>query len=80
MTLNKVVRAKGESDASFSQKLRELDADKWRLLFQLDSQHNRVTYKEEWMWGDAGMIYFCIHEDALKARNFDSVWLQLQCG
>lgn len=53
---------------------------KWRLLFQLDSQFEPQVRKCHWMWGDAGMIYFCIHRDDLAARRFDKVWLQLQCG
>ncbi len=73
MTLNDMRRATDESNADFNQRLRDAGADKWRLLFQLDSD-------SDWMWGDAGMIYFCIHEDDLKARRFDNVWLQLQCG
>ena len=31
------------------------------------------------MWGDAGMLYFMIPREALAAREFDRVWLSLQC-
>ncbi|UDQ99492.1 DUF1963 domain-containing protein [Lentisphaerota bacterium WC36G] len=30
-------------------------------------------------WGDSGMIYFWIRKQDLKARNFENVWLHLQC-
>jgi uncharacterized protein YwqG len=50
---------------------------KWRLLFQLDSESSGGRYK--WMWGDAGILYFCIRHDDLKARRFDRACLQLQC-
>ena len=57
------------------------DADKnapneWILLFQLDS-----TTREniDLMFGDAGRIYFWIRKDDLKNKNFDNVWMILQC-
>ncbi|UDQ96631.1 YwqG family protein [Lentisphaerota bacterium WC36G] len=45
--------------------------DDWVLLLQLDS--------EAICWGDSGMIYFWIRKQDLKARNFENVWLHLQC-
>jgi uncharacterized protein YwqG len=47
---------------------------KWTLLLQLDSDE-RVDFS----WGDRGMIYFCIEEDALKHHDFSNVWLIMQC-
>ena len=47
----------------------------WRLLLQIDSDENC-----EMMWGDVGRIYFWIKTEDLKNRNFDKVWLVLQCG
>lgn len=32
------------------------------------------------MFGDCGHIYFWIRKQDLKERNFDKVWLILQCG
>lgn len=49
----------------------------WLLLFQLDTV---VNDDFELMFGDGGRIYFYIHRDDLAARNFDNVWLILQCG
>lgn len=49
----------------------------WLLLFQLDTVE---TDGFELMFGDGGRIYFYIHKDDLAARNFDNVWLMLQCG
>lgn len=48
----------------------------WLLLFQLDTVFNDDF---ELMFGDCGRIYFYIHRDDLAARNFDNVWLILQC-
>lgn len=49
----------------------------WQLLFQLDT----VTHDNfELMFGDCGRIYFFIRKKDLLARNFDRIWLILQCG
>lgn len=49
----------------------------WLLLFQLGTVE---TDDFELMFCDCGRIYFYIHRDDLAARNFDNVWLVLQCG
>jgi uncharacterized protein YwqG len=46
----------------------------WRLLMQIPSMEEL-----DLMWGDAGMIYFWIREDALQFRDFSQCWLVLQC-
>ena len=46
----------------------------WRLLFQLDSNS-----EAEMTWSDCGMLYFWIREKDLKERNFENVWMRLQC-
>ena len=33
----------------------------------------------ELIFGDCGHIYFWIKKDDLKSKNFDNVWLILQC-
>ncbi|MCM1167532.1 MAG: YwqG family protein, partial [Ruminococcus sp.] len=48
----------------------------WLLLFQLDTVR---TDGFELMFGDCGRIYFYIRRDDLAARDFDNVWLILQC-
>lgn len=48
----------------------------WLLLFQLSSFCNDDF---ELSFGDEGSIYFYIHKDDLAKRNFDNVWLILQC-
>jgi len=48
----------------------------WLLLFQLDTVESNDF---ELMFGDCGRIYFYIRREDLKARNFDNVWLILQC-
>lgn len=52
----------------------ETTEKEWVLLFQMDSDDDL-----EVMWGDAGMIYFCIEKENLDKLKFDEVWLQLQC-
>lgn len=49
-------------------------ASQWRLLLQLDSDEDAGM-----MWGDSGRLYFWIREADLAARNFDDVWMILQC-
>lgn len=45
----------------------------WQLLLQLDSDD-----ADDWMWGDAGRLYFMIRREDLAARRFDAVWVVLQ--
>ena len=47
----------------------------WRLLLQLDSDDG-----VDFMWGDAGVLYFWIREADARAMRFDRVWLVLQCA
>ncbi|MFT9847175.1 YwqG family protein [Aneurinibacillus sp. REN35] len=47
----------------------------WVLLLQVDSDEENLNI----MWGDVGMIYFCIPKDALAERKFDQAWLIYQC-
>lgn len=49
----------------------------WILLFQLDTVENGDF---ELMFGDCGRIYFYIRKKDLAERNFENVWLILQCG
>lgn len=49
----------------------------WLLLFQLDSV--LADDRFELCFGDCGRIYFFIRREDLAARNFDNVWLILQC-
>jgi uncharacterized protein YwqG len=46
----------------------------WTLLLQIDSDDDT-----EMMWGDCGILYFWIKKDDLAARDFDDVWMILQC-
>lgn len=49
-------------------------AGEWQLLLQIDTDE-----EPNWMWGDAGRIFFWIQKEALRARDFSNVWLVLQC-
>ena len=55
------------------EELEEQDLD-WRLLFQLDTDDHASM-----MWGDCGRLYFWIRDGDLRARNFNDVWMHLQC-
>ncbi|HVF85354.1 MAG TPA: YwqG family protein [Abditibacteriaceae bacterium] len=68
-----------ETHREFAERILLAEADQWRLLFQLDSHFVQEPRHFEWMWGDAGMIYFCIRNEDLKSENFDNVFLELQC-
>ncbi len=50
------------------------NARNWRLLLQFDSDDDLDA-----MWGDAGMLYYCIREDDLKAARFEKVGVIGQC-
>lgn len=48
----------------------------WVLLFQMSTVE---TEDYELMFGDCGSIYFYIKKQDLQEKNFDNVWLILQC-
>jgi len=52
----------------------EIKSEKMILLFQMDSDEELDV-----MWGDVGMLYFCINETDLIKRQFDQVKFILQC-
>ena len=52
-------------------------AKNWLLLLQLSTLE---AEEYELMWGDCGRIYFYIRKDDLMKKNFENVWLILQCG
>jgi uncharacterized protein YwqG len=49
-------------------------APAWQLLLQVDSDNNAGM-----TWGDAGLIYYWIGTEDLARRDFEGVWLILQC-
>ena len=51
------------------------NAHRWKLLLQFDTDRDLNV-----MWGDAGMIYFCIREEDLRAGRFDKVCSTMQCA
>jgi uncharacterized protein YwqG len=46
----------------------------WRLLLQIDSEEDA-----QMMWGDGGRIYYWMHKDAMRERQWDEARLVLQC-
>lgn len=59
------------------QEAEQWSAEDWLTLFQLDTVE---AGDFELMFGDCGRIYFYIRRDDLAKRDFDGVWLILQCG
>ena len=49
-------------------------ASEWHLLLQVDRDDDA-----EMMGGDAGLIYYWIHREALAQRNRQQIRLVLQC-
>lgn len=52
-------------------------ATEWTLLFQMNSIQEDDF---ELMFGDMGNLYFYIRKEDLKNKEFDKIWLVLQCG
>jgi uncharacterized protein YwqG len=51
------------------------EGKEWVLLLQVDSDEEELKV----MWGDVGLIYFCIPKDALEQARFEETWLIFQC-
>ncbi|GAA2865019.1 hypothetical protein Acy02nite_13850 [Actinoplanes cyaneus] len=49
-------------------------APDWLLLWQIDTDDEM-----DWIWGDAGRLYYWIRRQDLAAGAFDRTWLVLQC-
>jgi uncharacterized protein YwqG len=47
--------------------------EEWLLLLQLFEIGNMI-------WGDAGALYWFIHQDDLAENRFDRVWMVTQCA
>ncbi|TYR81687.1 DUF1963 domain-containing protein [Priestia megaterium] len=50
--------------------------EEWILLFQVDSDPENLNM----MWGDVGMLYFCLPKQALLEKQFQHSWLIMQCS
>ena len=48
----------------------------WILLFQMDTVESD---NYELMFGDCGHLYFWIKKEDLANKNFENIWLILQC-
>lgn len=75
--VNNGIYCGGIPEVAEEEKERMLLASKqWELLFQMST----VSVEGyELMFGDCGNIYFYIRKQDLQDRNFDNVWLILQC-
>ena len=47
----------------------------WHLLLQMDGDD-----EIDWMWGDAGAMFYLMHRDDLQVRAWDKCWLIAQCS
>ncbi|ALQ36316.1 YwqG family protein [Fusobacterium hwasookii] len=59
----------------YQKEIRSASKD-WILLFQMDTIE---TSDYELMFGDSGHIYFWIKKEDLANKNFENIWLILQC-
>ena len=59
----------------YQKEIRSASKD-WILLFQMDTVE---TSDYELMFGDCGHIYFWIKKEDLANKNFENIWLILQC-
>jgi uncharacterized protein YwqG len=53
----------------------ESGQEDWQLLLQIDTDENA-----DMMWGDVGRIYYWIRRQDLERRDFDNIWMILQCS
>ncbi len=52
------------------------EPEDWILLFQVDSDGGDIPQnRPNFLWGDTGLIHYCINKNDLRACNFDRVWL-----
>jgi uncharacterized protein YwqG len=47
-------------------------SESWQLLLEIESD-------SDMLWGDAGKLYWFIHQDDLAKRDFSRIWMQMQC-
>ena len=65
----------GNPESLATARARELapGAEGWQLLLQVSSDDNAGM-----MWGDGGMVYFCIRRQDLVTGEFDGCWAVVQ--
>lgn len=51
------------------------DDGNWEFLLQLDSEEAGP----DWMWGDAGRLYFWMCRNCREVGNLEHVWCTLEC-
>ncbi|MGG3798683.1 YwqG family protein [Metabacillus fastidiosus] len=69
-----IVYYENKEKLSWNSKEIRSKAEELVLLFQMDSDDDL-----EVMWGDAGILYFCINKEDLQKKQFDQVKFTLQC-
>lgn len=62
----------------FRERPRDDDPSHLQLLLQIDSVFDIASTR--FCWGDAGKLYFMLHEQDLAARRFDRTMFAMQCG
>jgi uncharacterized protein YwqG len=78
LTSNGVRAGSSEELQRQRERVRELEpgVKDWRLVLQIDSDEEGP----DWMWGDVGRLYYCLHRDDLAGRRFERSWCAEQCG
>lgn len=66
----------GEIPTTVIAEAKATSLEDWCLLLQLDTVEDENF---ELMFGDCGNIYFYIRKEDLQVKNFDNIWLILQC-
>jgi uncharacterized protein YwqG len=68
------VFASGDSRRTDQARALAQEANRWRMLLQLDSDDDAG-----WMWGDVGMLYFAMRDEDIHSGGFDLAWMTFQC-
>ncbi|MBA2278708.1 MAG: DUF1963 domain-containing protein [Chloroflexia bacterium] len=61
------------ADPARKRRIEREAADRWRLLVQVDSSDDAGMD-----WAGGGLLHVCIGREALRARDFSRVWINLQ--
>ena len=65
----------GDARDSAAEDLKRGEMDDWHLLLQINSDAEL-----DFMWHDMGALFYLMHRDDLKARQWDKCWMVAQCG
>jgi uncharacterized protein YwqG len=80
-----MLRAQIRTEPRLTNVPKEFEWPAWKghsLAFLMRLKFSEINKDDfcEMMWGDCGILCFWIRKDDLAARNFDDVWMILQCS